>query len=119
MEIEEIKEKIQTELKWSSYYFIISIILSFFFSFFKFLILNQNTDNVFILFFFNILLLLYLSRKCIREKKLKKNVTFISKLIITLNIFTIYYLFNSLMYLNNDEFYQLIIPKRELEIQVT
>ena len=58
--------------------------------------------------------MLYLSRKCIREKRLKKNVTFISKLIIALNIFIIYYLFNSLIYLNDNP---LIIPKKELEIQ--
>ena len=69
METDEIKEKFEEELKWSSYYFLYSIILSLAFTLFQFFIIKQSRDNIYILFFFNILLLIYFSRKCILEKK--------------------------------------------------
>lgn len=113
METDEIKEKFEEELKWSSYYFLYSIILSLAFTLFQFFILKQSRDNIYILFFFNILLLIYFSRKCILEKKSKKNVNFVSKLIIILKIFSINYFFISLITIDNGNF---LIPKRELEI---
>ncbi|NHM04096.1 hypothetical protein [Flavobacterium celericrescens] len=116
METEEIKEKFEAELKWGSYYFLYSIILSLAFSLFQLFILNQSRDNLYVLIFFNLLLLIYVSRKCIHEKRYIKNVTFISKLIIILKIFSINYLFISLIGLNNGDF---LLPKREFEIQET
>ena len=113
METEEIKEKFEAELKWGSYYFLYSIILSLIFTLFQLFILKQSRDNVYILFFFNILLFIYFSRKCILEKKSKKNVNFVSKLIIILKIFSINYFFISLITIDNGNF---LIPKRELEI---
>ena len=113
METDEIKEKFEEELKWGSYYFLYSIILSLIFTLFQLFILKQSRDNVYILFFFNILLLIYFSRKCILEKKSKKNVNFVSKLIIILKIFSINYFFISLITIDNGNF---LIPKRELEI---
>ena len=113
METEEIKEKFEEELKWGSYYFLYSIILSLIFTLFQLFILKQSRDNVYILFFFNILLFIYFSRKCILEKKSKKNVNFVSKLIIILKIFSINYFFISLITIDNGNF---LIPKRELEI---
>jgi hypothetical protein len=113
METDEIKEKFEEELKWGSYYFLYSIILSLIFTLFQLFILKQSRDNVYILFFFNILLFIYFSRKCILEKKSKKNVNFVSKLIIILKIFSINYFFISLITIDNGNF---LIPKRELEI---
>ena len=113
METDEIKEKFEEELKWCSYYFLYSIILSLAFTLFQLFILKQSRDNIYILFFFNILLLIYFSRKCILEKKSKKNVNFVSKLIIILKIFSINYIFISLITIDNGNF---LIPKRELEI---
>ena len=113
METDEIKEKFEEELKWGSYYFLYSIILSLIFTLFQLFILKQSRDNVYILFFFNILLFIYFSRKCIHEKKSKKNVNFVSKLIIILKIFSINYFFISLITIDNGNF---LIPKRELEI---
>ena len=113
METDEIKEKFEEELKWGSYYFLYSIILSLIFTLFQLFILKQSRDNVYILFFFNILLFIYFSRKCILEKKSKKNVNFVSKLIIILKIFSINYFFISLITIDNGDF---LMPKRELEI---
>ena len=113
METDEIKEKFEAELKWGSYYFLYSIILSLIFTLFQLFILKQSRDNVYILFFFNILLFIYFSRKCILEKKSKKNVNFVSKLIIILKIFSINYFFISLITIDNGDF---LMPKRELEI---
>jgi hypothetical protein len=113
METDEIKEKFEEELKWGSYYFLYSIILSLAFTLFQLFILKQSRDNIYILFFFNILLLIYFSRKCILEKKSKKNVNFVSKLIIILKIFSINYFFISLITIDNGNF---LMPKRELEI---
>ena len=113
METDEIKEKFEEELKGGSYYFLYSIILSLIFTLFQLFILKQSRDNVYILFFFNILLLIYFSRKCILEKKSKKNVNFVSKFIIILKIFSINYLFISLITIDNGNF---LVPKRELEI---
>ena len=113
METDEIKEKFEEELKWGSYYFLYSIILSLIFTLFQLFILKQSRDNVYILFFFNILLFIYFSRKCILEKKSKKNVNFVSKLIIILKIFSINYFFISLITIDNGNF---LIPTRELEI---
>lgn len=50
METDEIKEKFEEELKWSSYYFLYSIILSLAFTLFQFFILKQSRDNIYILF---------------------------------------------------------------------
>ncbi|WP_291117913.1 hypothetical protein [Flavobacterium sp. UBA6135] len=116
MEIEEIKEKCEAELKWGSYYFLYSFILSFVFFLFQLFILKQSRDNVYIILFFNILLLIFFSRKCYLEKKSKKSLNFISKALIFLKIFSINYFFISLVTIDNGNF---LIPKRELEILET
>ena len=113
METEEIKEKFEAELKWGSYYFLYSFILSFVFTLFQLFFLKQSRDNVYIILFFNLILLLFLSRKCFLEKKSKKNLNFVSKLFIILKIFSINYFFISLITIDNGDF---LMPKRELEI---
>ena len=113
METEEIKEKFEAELKWGSYYFLYSFILSFVFTLFQLFFLKQSRDNVYIILFFNLILLLFLSRKCFLEKKSKKNLNFVSKLFIILKIFSINYFFIFLITIDNGDFLML---KRELEI---
>ncbi|MCL9770266.1 hypothetical protein NAT47_07540 [Flavobacterium sp. HXWNR69] len=113
METEEIEEKFEAELKWGSYYFLYSFILSFVFTLFQLFFLKQSRDNVYIILFFNLILLLFLSRKCFLEKRSKKNLNFVSKLFIILKIFFINYFFISLITIDNGDF---LMPKRELEI---
>lgn len=115
MKIDEVKEKFQTELKWASYYLISSFIISFIYTFFQILIFNQTEQTFVILLVLNIFIFLYCSSKCISEINSEKAIISFSKLIITINIFTINYLLLSLL-TSGDRF---IIPKREIEIQQT
>ena len=114
METEVVKEKYQTELKWASYYFISSFVSSFIYTFFEVLIFNQTQQTFFILLFLNIFIFLYCSFKCVLEIKCEKNINFFSKLVITLNIFLINYLFISIIGTSQN-----IISKREIEIEMT
>ena len=114
MEIEVVKEKYQTELKWASYYFISSFVSSFIYTFFEVLIFNQTQQTSIILLFLNIFIFFYCTFKCILEIKCEKFVSFFSKLIITLNIFLINYLFISIIITSEN-----IISKREIEIEMT
>src|SRR5690606_12510222 len=99
MEKEELSQKFQVELKWGSYYFIYSSVLSFLFSFLSFFLLcNDKTINLYIIFI-NIILLFYFSIKSIKEKKTIKNITFKLKLLIISSIFIINYLFISLLFI--------------------
>ena len=116
METEKVREKFQTELKWASYYFIYSIVLSFAFAFFSIIIFNQSDTFNSIIIVLNFLVLIYCSLKCIQEKKVLKDISFFLAPISILNIFTIYCLFNSLLFYSSVPF---IIPKRELEIHET
>ena len=114
METEVAKEKYQTELKWASYYFISSFVSSFIYTFFEVLIFNQIQQTFIILLFLNIFIFFYCTFKCILEIKCEKFVSFFSKLIITLNIFLINYLFISIIITSEN-----IISKREIEIEMT
>lgn len=114
METEVAKEKYQTELKWASYYFISSFVSSFIYTFFEVLIFNQTQQTSIILLFLNIFIFFYCTFKCILEIKCEKFVSFFSKLIITLNIFLINYLFISIIITSEN-----IISKREIEIEMT
>ena len=114
MEIEVVKEKYQTELKWASYCFISSFASSFIYTYFEVLIFNQTQQTFFILLFLNIFIFLYCSFKCVLEIKCEKVVSFFSKLVITLNIFLINYLFISIIATSEN-----IITKREIEIEMT
>ncbi len=122
METEQIKEKFQTELKWSGYYFISSFIISFTYTFFNNLIFNQTRQPSVILLFLNIIVFLYCSSKCVMEIRREKVVSFILRLFITLNILLIYYFLYSLLTIKNmstsvsDTTF--IIPKREIEIKM-
>lgn len=121
MRTEEIKEKFETELKWSSYFFLFSITLSFALTLFELLIQKESDNNIHTQLFLNQLiintiLLFYFTRKCIIEKN-KKKYTFLSNLIISLKIFSLNFLLIYLICFNESNHYQLIFPKRELEIQ--
>ena len=122
METQDIKVKFQTELKWSGYYFISSLIISFTYIFFNNLIFNQTRQPLVILWFLNIIIFLYCSYKCIVEIRREKAVSFILKLLISLNILTIYYLLYMLITIDGsfssfDSTF--IMPKREIEIEET
>lgn len=113
MESEEIKKKIEIELKWGSYYFLLTVILAFAFTVFQYLFLAQNRDTIFILLILNTIILIYITRKCILETAALEKINFLSKGIVFLKLFSINYLLISLISQNNDFF---IPPKRELEI---
>ena len=115
METEVAKEKYQTELKWASYYFISSILMSFLYTFIQIFILNQTKQTFIFLMLLNIFIFIYFTFKCIGEIKLEKELGIISKIIISLNIFIINYLFISLINLNDEN---CIIYRREIEIQM-
>ncbi len=114
METELIKEKYQSELKWASYYFIGSYVMSFLYTFIQILISNQNKLTFVFLIFLNITAFIYFQYKCIEEIKREKELGFISKIFVSVNIFIINYLFFSLISMGDDIY---IIPKREIEIQ--
>ena len=97
MKTEQLKEKYQTELKWASYYFIGSILMSFLYTFIQIIILNQTKQTFIFLMLLNIFIFIYFSFKCIGEIKREKELGFISKIIISLNVFIINYLFFSLI----------------------
>jgi hypothetical protein len=115
MKTEQLKEKNQTELKWASYYFISSILMSFLYTFIQIFILNQTKQTFIFLMLLNIFIFIYFTFKCIGEIKLEKELGIISKIIISLNIFIINYLFISLINLNDEN---CIIYRREIEIQM-
>ena len=115
MKTEQLKEKNQTELKWASYYFISSILMSFLYTFIQIFILNQTKQTFIFLMLLNIFIFIYFTFKCIGEIKLEKELGIISKIIISLNIFIINYLFISLINLNDEN---CIIYMREIEIQM-
>ena len=115
MKTEQLKEKYQTELKWASYYFIGSILMSFLYTFIQIIILNQTKQTFIFLMLLNIFIFIYFSFKCIGEIKREKELGFISKIIISLNVFIINYLFFSLISLSSGNY---IISKREIEIQI-
>lgn len=115
MKTEELKEKYQTELKWASYYFIGSILLSFLYTFIQIIIFNQTNQTFIFLILLNIFIFIYSSFKCIVEIKQERDLSFISKTVILLNIFIINYLLFSLISLSSDKY---IMSKRETEIQV-
>jgi len=121
MRTEEIKEKFETELKWSSYFFLFSITLSFALTLFELLIQKESGNNIHTQLFvnqliINTIILFYFTRKCILEKN-KKVYTFPSNLIISLKIFSLNFLLIYLICFNESNYFQLIFPKRELEIQ--
>lgn len=115
MKTEELKEKHQTELKWASYYFIGSILLSFLYTFIQIIIFNQTNQTFIFLILLNIFIFIYSSFKCIVEIKQERDLSFISKTVILLNVFIINYLLFSLISLGSDKY---IMSKRETEIQV-
>ena len=110
----EMEGKFEKELKWGSYYFIYSVLLfTLTFVFFQVQFLKRFflSNNTFIVL--NLILLIYCSFKCIQEKKNLKEITFISKLIITFNMFLVHVMFHLIVFSHQDFF---IIPKKELEI---
>jgi Ca2+/Na+ antiporter len=116
MESQVPKEKLNTEVKWGSYYFIYTLFLSYLILFFVVFQLSYYNIASFIALVLNLILFVYFSIQCIREQQTQGNVTFAAKVLIALRIFTLNYIFMTLMHINTDVF---IIPRRELEIVET
>ena len=117
METENVKEKLETELKWASYFLISTIILSVVFIIFNLLFQSQNNDSIILLYMFVLLTFIYISIKCYNEVKYKKRYPFFAFLIVVINIFFISFILNSFIFGSfNNEF---IIPRNELTIQET
>jgi len=116
MESQEIREKWHAEIKWGSYYFIFTLILSFLISLFVVFYLSYNNISSFIALVLYVILFVYFSIRCICEQQTQGDVTFALKVLIALRIFTLNYMFMTLMFINSSDF---IIPKRELEIVET
>lgn len=116
MKTQELREKWHTEIKWSSYYFIYTFCLSFLISFF--VVFHSSYYNIagFIALVLNLILFVYFSIRCIREQQSQGNVTFTAKVFIALRVFTLNYIFTTLMFITTSDF---IIPRRELEIVET
>ena len=117
MKTENVKEKLETELKWASYFLISTIILSLFFLIFNLLFQSQNNDSIILLYMFVLLTFIYISIKCYNEVKYKKRYPVFEFLIVVINIFFISFILNSFLFGSfNNEF---IIPRNELTIQET
>lgn len=117
METENVKEKLETELKWSSYFLISTIILSLVFVIFNLLFQSQNNDSIILLYMFVLLTFIYISIKCYNEVEYKKREPVFKFLIVVINIFFISFILNSFLLGSfNNEF---IIPRNELTIQET
>lgn len=114
MKTELVKEKFETELKYSSYFLMSSILISFLFILFQVFVLKRNPLGFFTLLFLNMIVYVYFLFKCIQSLKIEKRLGFFSKVKIALNMLIIYYILFSLLSLNVGDF---IIPKREIEVQ--
>lgn len=113
MEKEEIPGKFQEELKWGSYYFLISIILGFVSAFFQvFLFENHKFIQSFSILL-NLTLLVYFSSKCIQEKKIRSKMPFGHKIFTFSKVFGLYLLYVALFSSSNN---LCILPKRGIEI---
>ena len=115
MKPEQVKEKHQTELKWASYYFMGSIFMSFTYSFIQIIIFNTTESTFSFVLLLNLFLFLYCTFKCQAEKQNERKLNLVSKIILSVQLFCINYLFSSLLNFNGEKY---IIPKREFEIQV-
>ena len=113
MEPEEIPGKFHEELKWGSYYFLTSLILGFVIAFFQVFVFDNSTLINSISIFLNLILLVYFSLKCIKEKKNLNDVPFLSNFFILFKIFGIYLLYMTLLTSANNLY---IMPKKEIEI---
>ncbi|MFN3639324.1 MAG: hypothetical protein ACK4UK_00255 [Flavobacterium sp.] len=116
MESQVLREKLHTDVKWGSYYFIYTLFSSFLILFFVVFHLSYYNIASFIAIVLNLILFVYFSIQCIREQQTQGNVTFAAKVLIALRIFSLNYIFMTLMFINTDVF---IIPRRELEIVKT
>ena len=117
METESVTEKLETELKWASYFLISSIILSLVFVIFNLLFLSQNNDSIILLYMFVLLTFIYISIKCYNEVKRHQKLTILSFFYIVLKIFFISFILGHFIFGNMEE--RFIIPRNELTIQKT
>ncbi len=115
METENVKEKLETELKWSSYFLISTIISSLGFVLFNLLFLNQNNESIILLYMLVLLTFIYISIKCYNEVKRYKKSTILSFFYIVLKIFFISFILGHFIFGNMEEIF--IIPRNKLTIQ--
>jgi hypothetical protein len=116
MEKEEIHGKFHEELKWGSYYFLVSIILGFVTAFFEVFLFDNHKFITSISILLNLTLFVYFSTECIKEKKTRSKVPFGQKIVTFTKVFGIHLMYVAIFSSSNN---LCILPKRGLEIVET
>lgn len=113
MEPDEIHGKFHEELKWGSYFFILSaaagIPIAIIYAFF----LQQDAIIDLTLFILHLVFMVYCSHNCVKEKSARNNLSLTSKIFSFSAVFGICILYGSLLQSHEK---QVFIRKREIEM---
>jgi hypothetical protein len=113
MESNEVKGKYEAELKWGSYYFILTFGSTALFTLIQFLFWPHNYADAVVGSSINILLLIYFSILCIKEKSTSDRVSFVSKALIYLRILVVKTIFVVLVISTHTAF---IRPRNDFNV---
>lgn len=116
MNLGRLKNNIQLELKWASYYLAFAVIVSIVFALLEILLVQYSSSLAFPKLTLNLIVLVVCIVKCLQEKQAAFRLPFLDKLKSTFNLLAFYFLLQSLLFNPTSLF---IIPKKDVELRET